>query len=95
MKRHSGDKHAFKSFNLSSAVYTNYIYEVKNIFVFSHILKCSAKRGLSLGMGVLGKSRDEAIDNPGSPRTWHLAAETSEKSREAVTVVISLFRGLI
>ena len=36
----------------------------------------------------MGKTRDEAVDNPKVSENLDLAAETGEKQREAATVVV-------
>ena len=46
-------------------------------------------------MGVLGKTRDEAIDKPGKSENLAPCSRNQREVKEAVTVVISLFRGLI
>ena len=44
---------------------------------------------------MLGKTRDEAMDNPKDSENLDLAAETARSKKRASQVVVSLFHGLI
>ena len=43
----------------------------------------------------MGKSKDEADDNPKESENLDLAAETARSKKRASQVVVSLFHGLI